>query len=211
VGTVDLAPTVGYLPQQPAALLFNGTVADELRFTLRSQRRQGDVAGTLGELGLEALAERNPFDLSGGERQRVVLAAVMVVGRPGVLLLDEPTRGMDYGHKSELAGLMRRLADSGTTVILATHDVELMAACADHVILLSDGEILAEGTPRTVLSGSSTFATQINQLFGGTFLVPEDILSQFRPRSDATAGPTWQALRSGASRGAMSVSWSASF
>lgn len=177
VATTDLAQIVGYLPQHPAAMLFNPTVADELRFTLRCRGEAGDVAGTLVELGLEHVAESNPFDLSGGERQRAALAAVLV-GRPPILLLDEPTRGMDYARKSELAALLRRLAGAGTAVVLATHDVDLVAACAGRVIVLEDGEIAADGTPRDVLTRWPGFATQINQVFGGRFLVPEDLLGQ---------------------------------
>ncbi len=171
--TSDLARMVGYLPQHPAAMLFNPTVADELRFTLRCQGLAGDVVDILAELGLAHLAERNPFDLSGGERQRAALAAVLV-GHPPVLLLDEPTRGMDYARKAELAALLRRLAGSGTAAVLATHDVDLVAACADRVIVLADGEIAADGPPRDVLTSLPGFATQINQVFGGRFLVPED-------------------------------------
>jgi energy-coupling factor transport system ATP-binding protein len=175
VATSDLARTVGYLPQHPAAMLFNPTVADELRFTLRCRGSSGDVAGTLLDLGLGHLAERNPFDLSGGERQRAALAAVLV-GRPPVLLLDEPTRGMDYARKSELAALLLRLAEAGMAVVLATHDVDLVTACAGRVIVLERGEIVADGTPRDVLPRWPGFATQINQIFGGRFLVPEDLL-----------------------------------
>ena len=119
--------------------------------------------GTLRELGLELLAECNPFDLSNGERERAALAAVLA-GYPPVLLLHEPTRGMDYGRKAELAAL------------LATHDVDLVAACADRVIVLEDGGIAAHGTPREVLTSRPGFATQIHQAFGGRCLAPEDVL-----------------------------------
>ncbi|HEU4792411.1 MAG TPA: ABC transporter ATP-binding protein [Nitrolancea sp.] len=185
VATSALARLVGYLPQHPAAMLFNPTVADELRFTLRCLGCAGDIAGTLVELGLEHLAERNPFDLSGGERQRAALAAVLV-GQPSVLLLDEPTRGMDYARKAELAALLRRLSGAGMAIVLATHDADLVAACAGRVIVLEDGKIAADGTPRDVLASWPGIATQINQVFGGRFLVPEDLFGS--PNSDS-AGP----------------------
>ncbi len=188
VATTDLARTVGYLPQHPAAMLFNPTVADELRFTLRCRGSSGDVAGTLLDLGLEHLAERNPFDLSGGERQRAALAAVLV-GRPPVLLLDEPTRGMDYARKSELAARLLRLAGAGMAVVLATHDVDLVAACAGRVIVLERGEIAADGTPRDVLTRLPGFTTQINQVFGGRFLVPEDLLGAPGSAASGVAAP----------------------
>ncbi len=188
VATTDLARTVGYLPQHPAAMLFNPTVADELRFTLRCRDSSGDVAGTLLELGLGHLAERSPFDLSGGERQRVALAAVLV-GRPPVLLLDEPTRGMDYARKAELAALLRRLAGAGMAVVLATHDVDLVAACAGRVIVLERGEIAADGIPRDVLTRLPGFATQINQVFGGRYLLPGDLLGSPGPHAAAVASP----------------------
>lgn len=184
VATTDLARNVGYLPQHPAAMLFNPTVADELRFTLRCRGSSGDVDGTLLDLGLRHLAERNPFDLSGGERQRTALAAVLV-GRPPVLLLDEPTRGMDSARKSELATLLQQLAGAGMAVVLATHDVDLVAACADRVIVLESGEIAADGIPREVLTRQPGFATQINQIFGGRFLIPEDLIE---PPGSAAAG-----------------------
>lgn len=173
--TTDLARKVGYLPQHPAAMLFNPTVSDELRFTLRCRRVSGDIAATLAELGLEHLVEHNPFDLSGGERERAALAAVLV-GKPPVLLLDEPTRGMDYARKAELAAMLRSLAGIGAAVVLSTHDVDLVAACAGRVIVLEEGEIMADGTPRDVLTSRPGFGTQINQVYGGRFLVPEDFL-----------------------------------
>jgi energy-coupling factor transport system ATP-binding protein len=172
----DLAADVGYLPQRPASLLFRDTVREELAFTLKHHRAPGlDPDLLLADLELDHLAARHPRDLSAGEQERVALAAILVAA-PRVLLLDEPTRGMDYFRKQTLAALLRRLRERGTAILVATHDVELVAGLATRVVLLGDGDIVADGTPRAVLSGSLTFATQINKLYGDGFLTVEDIL-----------------------------------
>jgi energy-coupling factor transporter ATP-binding protein EcfA2 len=172
----DLAADVGYLPQRPTSLLFRETVRDELAFTLKNHRRPGlDPDQLLADLELEHLADRHPRDLSTGEQERVALAAILVAA-PRVLLLDEPTRGMDYLRKQALARLLHRLRDSGTAILVATHDVELVAGLATRVVLLGDGDVVADGSPREVLSGSLTFATQINKLYGDGYLTVEDVL-----------------------------------
>lgn len=172
----ERAATTAYVPQNPTTLFFAETLREELLFT---RKHHGGVGGgvdeTLAVLGLAHAAERNPRDLSGGERERAALATVLV-GRPRLLLLDEPTRGMDYGRKRALGDLLRRLCAEGAAAIMATHDVELVAATATRVILLGDGGIVADGAPREVLSGSLTFATQINKLYGDGFLTPEDVV-----------------------------------
>ncbi len=173
----DIAQTVGYLPQNPSALFFAETLGAELAFTLKHRRTAGlDPEATLASLGLGQSASRHPRDLSGGERERAALAAVLV-GNPRFLLLDEPTRGMDTARKRELAAILTRLRTDGVAIVLATHDVELVAECASRVVLLGDGHIVADGGPRTVLSGSLTFATAINKLYGDGFLTPGDVLA----------------------------------
>lgn len=172
----DIAQQVGYLPQNPTSLFFAETVEAELAFTLKHHRPMGrDPRTTLAELGLEHAAQRNPRDLSGGERERAALAAVLV-GAPRVLLLDEPTRGMDAARKRALAKILADLRAEGVAILLATHDVELVAEVATRVVLLGDGRIVGDGGPREVLSGSLTFATAINKLYGDRFLTPRDIL-----------------------------------
>lgn len=187
IPTARLAHVVGYLPQNPGTLLFHDTVEAELRFTLRAQGRTGDVAGSLDAVGLADLARRSPLDLSSGQRQRAALASVLVA-RPSVLLLDEPTRGMDPHWQEELAALLRRLAAEGTAVLIATHDVDLIAECADRVLLLADGEVAADGPPKLVLAGSLAYSTQINRVFGGQVLRPADVLS--RADRQVAASPT---------------------
>lgn len=172
---------VGYVPQHPGALLFNETLAAELAFTRRSHGMAQDQAADqalLERLGLASLAERDPRDLSGGEQQRAALAAILVAG-PEVILLDEPTRGLDYAQKQNLAGLLLSLKREGKTIIMATHDVELAARCADRVVLLAEGQVVVDGPARQVMSDSQVFASQVNKLFRNPrFLVVEDVLGR---------------------------------
>ncbi len=171
VPTEDRAQLIGYVPQDPRALLFHETVIDEVRWTLRQQRDRLTAAAieqqaraTLALLGLESVAERHPRDLSGGEQQRVALAAILVAD-PQVLLLDEPTRGLDYDNKQRLVALLESLRQRGRAIVLVTHDVELVAAGADRIVLLGNGEVVVDGTPRELLNSSIIFSSQIGKLF----------------------------------------------
>jgi energy-coupling factor transporter ATP-binding protein EcfA2 len=185
-GVAEICRHVGYLPQDPNALLFADTVEEELAITLRNHKleTQPPVApdALLARLGLSGKASAYPRDLSAGERQRVALGAVTVT-RPGALLLDEPTRGLDYAAKRELADLLRGWRDDGMAVLLITHDVELAAAVADRVLLMSQGEIIAQGDPAMVMGASPLFAPQVARLFPGTgWLTPEDALEDLAGR-----------------------------
>jgi energy-coupling factor transport system ATP-binding protein len=174
---------VGYVPQQPGALLFQETLDEELSFTRRGHHLRPDPAADhslLERLGLAEAGGRDPRDLSGGEQQRAALAAILVAG-PQVILLDEPTRGLDYAQKEALAGLLLDLKREGRTIIMATHDVELVAACADRVVLLAEGEVVVDGPAREVMSDSQVFSSQINKLFRDPrFLVVEDVLREIK-------------------------------
>jgi energy-coupling factor transport system ATP-binding protein len=186
----DVAAFVGYVPQDPRTLLFHDTLWEELAFTLDNRRTTNDVGAryivpprttvierTLEIVGLAHLAQAYPRDLSGGEAQRAALAAILV-GGPPVLLLDEPTRGLDYRAKVVLGHLLRDLAAEGSTIIMSTHDVELAASCADRVALLGDGELVVEGPVREVLSDSLIFSSQVAKLFPGTgWLTVADVLA----------------------------------
>lgn len=175
----EVIRTVGYVPQHPGALLFQETLADELTFTRRSHGMALDPSGDqrlLDRLGLGTLAARNPRDLSGGEQQRAALAAILVAD-PRVILLDEPTRGLDYEQKQRLAELLLAFKQEGRTILMATHDVELAAACADRVVLMAEGQVVVDGTARQVMSDSLVFSSQINKLFRDPrFLVVEDVM-----------------------------------
>jgi ABC-type Mn2+/Zn2+ transport system ATPase subunit len=133
-GRVERRPgRIAYLPQNPAAILHRPTLRAEVRMTLERSREDERPESILEELGLLAAADRYPRDLSSGERQRAALAAVLP-GRPALVLLDEPTRGMDSAARSALIGLLSRLRDAGAAIVLATHDDDLRAALADRVV-----------------------------------------------------------------------------
>ncbi len=149
------------MPQNPNTMLFSPTVRRELEETQRLLGRVDTeaVEHWLDALHLTDLAAEHPRSLSGGERQRVAIAAV-AVGGAWVLLLDEPTRGMDAPSRAALEHAVHRHAAGGGAVVLATHDVELAARIATHAIVLGDGEIVADGDARDVLAGS-LFAPQV--------------------------------------------------
>jgi energy-coupling factor transport system ATP-binding protein len=174
--TEELTRRVALVPQNPASILFHDTVEGEVADTLKGTGREGSVEEALAEWRLESLRRAHPRDLSAGERQRAALAA-MLVGRPPVILLDEPTRGMDYETKRLLIDNLRRRCREGCTVVLASHDVELVGSCADRVVLLAEGEVAAAGPTRDVLTESLTFSTQVNKLFGGRYLTVEEVLA----------------------------------
>jgi energy-coupling factor transporter ATP-binding protein EcfA2 len=177
----DICRDVGYLPQDPNALLFADTVAEELHITLRNHNialRDAPVSSQmlLERLGLLDKSTTYPRDLSVGERQRVALGAILVT-QPKALLLDEPTRGLDYEPKQALSRLLRQWREEGLAVLLVTHDVEFAATVADRALLMQEAEITAQGSVAEVLSLSSQYATQISQLFPGTgWLTAKDAL-----------------------------------
>lgn len=176
----EICRYVGYLPQHPESMLFAESVAEELEITLRNHGLQSAPPipphELLTRLGLVGVANSYPRDLSAGQRQRVALGAVTVT-RPGLLLLDEPTRGLDYQLKRQLVALLREWQGEGVSILLVTHDVELAVLAADRVVLLSNGRIVADDRPE-VLATSPLFAPQVARLFPGTgWLTVEDALS----------------------------------
>jgi energy-coupling factor transport system ATP-binding protein len=180
-GAVERHGRAAYVPQNPNTMLFAPTVRRELEETQRLLGRtdDGEVATWLDALGLTELADRHPRSLSGGERQRIAIAAVAVGGAP-VLLLDEPTRGMDAPSRAALEHAVHAHAANGGAVVLATHDVELAARSATHAVVLGDGEIVADGEARQVLAGS-LFAPQVLRVLP-PFLTVEEVESELARR-----------------------------
>lgn len=164
VAARERVTVVGLVPQQPELLLYSDSVAHEC---LDADRDFGTEPGTTAKLLTEIAGPIapgvHPRDLSEGQRLALALA-VILAGRPEVLLLDEPTRGLDYGAKHRLAGVLDRLAAEGHTVVLATHDVEMAAETADRVVILADGQVVADGPVRDVLSASPAFAPQVTKV-----------------------------------------------
>ena len=175
----DALPHMGLVLQNPGRMLFQETVLGEVRFTRRNHglpEDPGAERALLEVLGIGHLAQRDPRDLSGGERQRVAIAAVLAAN-PQIILLDEPTRGLDYRQKAALTRVLRELTAQGHTVIMATHDVELVARAADRVLLMAEGEVVVDGPTREVMTESLVFASQMTKLFRDPrFLTVEDVL-----------------------------------
>jgi energy-coupling factor transporter ATP-binding protein EcfA2 len=156
----ELLHDVGLVPQEPADLFYTDTVAAECA--------TGDQRGDRAQVLLDRLApgisaRMHPRDLSEGQRLALALAVVMA-GEPAVLLLDEPTRGLDYPGKARLVQVLRELAAAGTAVIIATHDVELAAEVSHRTVVLADGAVVADGPTRDVVTASPAFAPQIAKI-----------------------------------------------
>jgi energy-coupling factor transport system ATP-binding protein len=160
----DRVRTVGLVPQQPEMLLYSDTVAGECAAADADfSAAPGTCRALLDRISGGIDADTHPRDLSEGQRLELALA-VILSGSPEVLLLDEPTRGLDYGAKKRLGEVLAGLASTGTTVLLATHDVELAAEIADRVVILADGEVVTDGPAREVLSSSPAFAPQVTKV-----------------------------------------------
>ncbi|MGI8536102.1 MAG: ABC transporter ATP-binding protein [Mycobacteriales bacterium] len=152
---------IGLVPQTPADLLYLETAAQELAQADReSARPAGTATALLDRLVPHIDREVHPRDLSEGQRLALVLAVQLVAG-PAVLLLDEPTRGLDYGAKGRLADILRELAHEGRAVVVSTHDVEFVATACDRVVVMADGEVVADGPTPEVVLASPTFAPQV--------------------------------------------------
>ncbi len=161
-GRVERAGEVALLLQNPGDYLVHDHAVDD-----------AGVAGVAGA-GLAGREDANPRDLSGGERQRLALEVVLAGEPASVVLLDEPTRGMDRIHKDELAARTDELAEGGAAVMVATHDTEFAASLADRIVLLGQGVVIADGSPHEVLAGGRHFSTEVARVTGGAALLPED-------------------------------------
>ncbi len=183
---------VAYLPQAPDDLLFSETVYQELEATLKNHDLQGendqfDIATLLDELGLDSFKDAYPRDLSVGQRQRVALGAIMIT-RPRLLLLDEPTRGLDYAAKQSLTRLWSKWQEEGMGILLVTHDMELVARVANRVLLLEGGKVSESGPVSMMLGRSNLYTSQVARLVPESgFLTVHDALAEI-DRRDAPGG-----------------------
>ena len=163
------AKEIAFVPQWPSAMLFAESVREELDLTLRNHGLEASSAGEadrlLAELGLADVAERYPRDLAAGEQQRVAVAAVLV-GRPAVLLLDEPTLGLDALSQRRLGDLLEAQRARGVAIAIATHDVEFAAAHADTAVILEGGKVAAYGPAAETLFDHPPLRTSLQRLTG---------------------------------------------
>lgn len=160
----DLVRRVGLVPQEPRDLLYADTVAAECEAAdADAGAEPGTCRALVSDLVPGVTDETHPRDLSEGQRLALALAIVLTA-RPPLLLLDEPTRGLDYAAKSRLVTILRGLAAEGHAIVLATHDVELAAVLAHRVVLLADGEVIADGPTAEVVVASPSFAPQTTKI-----------------------------------------------
>jgi len=162
-GRVERSGEVALLLQNPGDYLVHGHAVED-----------AGVAG-VAAAGLAGREDANPRDLSGGERQRLALEVVLAGDSVNaVVLLDEPTRGMDRLHKDALAERVGQLADRGAAVMVATHDTEFAATLANRIVLLGQGVVIADGRPEEVLGGGRHFSTEVARITNGGALLPDE-------------------------------------
>jgi energy-coupling factor transport system ATP-binding protein len=169
-GRVVAAGRAGYVGQDPAHYLTHDTAAAEVGYALANlgvaaAERGPRVDAALARLGLEEHRDRHPRDLSSGERQRLAIASVAVM-EPGLLVLDEPTRGLDGLRKLALVELVRELAAQGTAVVVVTHDMDFAAEAADLVTSMAAGSVLTDRAPRDLLASGIFFVSQLGLALG---------------------------------------------
>jgi energy-coupling factor transport system ATP-binding protein len=183
-----LTARVGLVPQQPGDLLYAESVAAECAAADRDARAAaGTAQALLHRIAGPVAAERHPRDLSEGQRLALALAVVLTAAPP-LLLLDEPTRGLDYPAKARLVGALRELAAAGHAVVLATHDVELAAEVSARTVVLADGEVVADGPSRSVVTQSPVFAPQVAKVLAPLpYLTVTDVLAALAAVPDTPA------------------------
>ena len=169
------ARLVGLVPQSATDLLYLETVTAECAAADRQAAAEpGSCRALLDELVPDVPGERHPRDLSEGQRLCLVLAIVLVA-KPPVIVLDEPTRGLDYAAKAHLAAIVRRLAAEGHAVLTASHDVEFVAQVADDVVVMAAGETVSSGPTAQVLAESPAFAPQTAKILGEGWLTVDQV------------------------------------
>ncbi|MCW2276957.1 energy-coupling factor ABC transporter ATP-binding protein [Heliophilum fasciatum] len=151
VSVAQLARTVSYVFQNPDHQIFHGRLFDEVAFGPRNLGLSGKeldqrVASALDAVNLAAYVDRDPAELSRGQRKRATIASVLAMKTP-VLILDEPTSGQDYQESRQIMAILQQLHQQGHTILLITHDMELVQEQAQRVLVLGDGQLLLDGSP----------------------------------------------------------------
>ncbi len=162
----ELIGYVAYAPQNPEELIFNQTIYDEIAFPLRlrginKQKLDMLVREIAKKFGIENILYKSPYSVSGGEKLRTILASIYALD-PVVYIFDEPTRGLDWGRKTELIDLINRIKRDGKSIILITHDIELVSSSnIDRIIVLNNGELWLEGDKRSVLASDKILEAKL--------------------------------------------------
>ena len=171
------------LPQDPKSLFVAKTVRDELAEMTADQAKIEEIAALCQ---IEALLDRHPYDLSGGEQQRAALAKVLLC-EPRLLLLDEPTKGIDSFFKEILAQILCKLKEQGITIVMVSHDVEFCANHADRVSMFFDGQLLTTDTPRRFFGNNSFYTTAANRMSRHVFsmaVTAQDVVQLYRQNKE---------------------------
>ncbi len=180
-----IADNLAILPQNPQTLFVEKTVALDLMEALDSKKgmelsiKDKKVKEIAELIEISHLLESHPYDLSGGEQQRVALAKVLLT-EPEILLLDEPTKGIDNHFKQRLAEVLKRLSDRGVTIIMVSHDVEFCGKYGDICAMFFDGNIVTTNTPKNFFSGNSFYTTAANRMSRHIFenaVTVEDVIT----------------------------------
>ncbi|MFD4636331.1 ABC transporter ATP-binding protein [Lentzea sp. NPDC058436] len=175
LSSTEARKLVGMVPQTASDLLYLQTVAAECDAAdLESGAEPGVCRDLLDRLAPGINPAAHPRDLSEGQRLALVLA-VQLSAAPRIMLLDEPTRGLDYTAKAALAGMITTLTEAGRAVVVATHDVEFVATIAHRVVVMAEGEVVSDGPTAEVLGGSPAFATQVAKILGEPWLTVGDV------------------------------------
>ena len=172
------------LPQDPKSLFVKKTVREDLAEMTKDTAKIAQVAAICE---IEALLDSHPYDLSGGEQQRSALAKVLLT-EPKLLLLDEPTKGIDSFFKEKLADILCKLKEDGITIVMVSHDVEFCAKYADRVSMFFDGQILTTDTPRRFFGANSFYTTAANRMSRHVFrnaVTAEDVIALCRQNKEA--------------------------
>lgn len=162
-GKIKVNGKISMLPQDPLTLFVKKTVREELMEMVSGNNREELIMKMAVKCSIENLLDSHPYDISGGEAQRVAIAKVMLT-TPDILVLDEPTKGMDNFFKREFASILRELKAENTTIIMVSHDVEFCAKYTDHVAMLFNGDVIASNTPRRFFARNSFYTTAANRM-----------------------------------------------
>ena len=163
----ELISAIGYVPQEAADLLIESSVEAEcFRADEDNGLSKGVTWSIYNSLITSADKRVHPRDLSEGQKLSLVIS-ILLSANPRILVLDEPTRGLDYAAKEKLVVILRGLAAEGRSILLATHDVELVAEVADRVVFIADGELISDGSAEQALTASPAFAPQVAKALPG--------------------------------------------